>query len=138
MDTLRDVIARAVHAVRNGGWICPACDLPSLYGQGLIWQEGELRHQECLVVDTPERAAQTMPTNELRERLNRIGTGYEEWDQIVDAILAEIEAAGWKLAPPEDDSSLCVGGECWSHDGHEWAVWYDEALDKALEREVQP
>lgn len=46
----------------------------------------------------------------------------------VDAILGAIAEAGWRLVPPVEGSSCCVNGECWSHDGHEWAGWFDEAL----------
>ena len=45
-----------------------------------------------------------------------------------DAVLSAIEAAGYRIVPPEAGAMCCVGGECWAHDGSEWAGWFEELL----------
>ena len=49
-------------------------------------------------------------------------------EERVDVVLSAIEAAGYRIVPPEAGAMCCVGGECWAHDGSEWAGWFEELL----------
>lgn len=47
----------------------------------------------------------------------------QTWERVVDAILAEIETAGYRIVAPVAGNMYTDGDATWAHDGEAWAGW---------------